>query len=71
MFGEGVGEAVAEVEGGGVVALAELSPSAAGGGDLFRRYGDDLDGLSPEMHRIPRRLPGPVGFPKRRRIQER
>ena len=43
---KGVGEAVAEVEGGRVVALAELSPSASGGGDLFRRYGDDLDGLA-------------------------
>ncbi len=45
---EGVGEAVAEVEGGRVVALAELSPSASGGGDLFRRYGDDLYGLALE-----------------------
>ncbi len=42
-FGEGVGETVAEVECGGVVA-AEFSPGVSGNGDLFRRYRDDLDG---------------------------
>lgn len=46
-FREGVGEAIAEVEGGcGVVALAKPSPGVSGDGDLFGGEGDDFDGLA-------------------------
>jgi hypothetical protein len=41
-FGQGVGEAVSEIQGGGVAALAVLAPGGAGEVGLFGVYGYDL-----------------------------